>query len=104
MGTFDLSGQVSGPAIDSFLQNLLWERTIKHKNGENMEIFRLKGVLSVAGDDRRVLVQAVHELYDKQSTTPWGDSNHINRMVFIGKNLDKSVLYSQFEKCRVESS
>ena len=38
----------------------------------------------MVGQDRRVVVQAVHELYDKQQTTPWGNDDRINRMVFIG--------------------
>ena len=39
----------------------------------------------MAGEHRRILVQAVHELFDRQPTTPWGsEEQRVNRLVFIG--------------------
>jgi len=46
----------------------------------------LQGVVSVAQEPRRVLVQAVQELVDRQPTTPWGNGEQrVNRLVFIGE-------------------
>ncbi|CAH1243431.1 CBWD3 [Branchiostoma lanceolatum] len=53
------------------------------------------GVLSLRGCPRRCLLQAVHELYDLEETSPWPESEttrRINRLVFIGRNLDHGVL------------
>jgi hypothetical protein len=51
-----------------------------------ISVFSFQGVVSVRGNPRRVLLQAVHELYDRQDTTVWEqDTIRINRMVFIGE-------------------
>ena len=47
--------------------------------------FISQGLISVAGDGRRLVVQAVHELYDSFFTSEWEDEgDRINRLVFIG--------------------
>merc|ERR1711976_609277 len=98
--TFDLPGYIRLPLLDDFVQELLWEKTILDSTGQTMEIFRMKGVGSVKGESRRMLMQAVHELFDRQYTTPWQDGEtQTNRMVFIGRNLDKEVLLREFSKC-----
>jgi len=42
-------------------------------------------VLSLYSSSRRVIVQGVYELYEKMTTTEWGDEARINRLVFIGE-------------------
>ena len=34
---------------------------------------------------RRVIVQGVYELYEKMTSTEWGDDTRLNRLVFIGE-------------------
>ncbi|XP_078656335.1 zinc-regulated GTPase metalloprotein activator 1-like isoform X4 [Branchiostoma floridae x Branchiostoma belcheri] len=52
-----------------------------------------QGLLSLRGCPRRCLLQAVHELYDLEETSAWPESEtRINRLVFIGRNLDHGVL------------
>ena len=42
--------------------------------------------MSAEEEPRRILVQAVHEVFDRQATTAWESSDdRINRLVFIGK-------------------
>lgn len=103
--TFDLPGCVKKVSIDQFLQNLLWEKAICHPDGTPMEIFRLKGVLSISDSPKRVIVQAVHELFDFQYTSEWEtNEQRLNRMVFIGRNLDESVLQKCLISCLSEDS
>ena len=53
-----------------------------------------QGLISVAGDGRRLVVQAVHELYDSFFTSEWEDEgDRINRLVFIGTVVNQSVTH-----------
>ncbi|XP_014668249.1 PREDICTED: COBW domain-containing protein 1-like isoform X2 [Priapulus caudatus] len=45
--TFDVDGDVSEKQLDSFLEELLWEKTVKNAAGASMDILRLKGVVSM---------------------------------------------------------
>ncbi|ESO96758.1 hypothetical protein LOTGIDRAFT_176543, partial [Lottia gigantea] len=64
--------------------------------------FTLQGVLTLENEDICYIVQAVNELYDFQ-TTSWRDNPKINRFVFIGRNLEKSVLENHLYQCKVKS-
>lgn len=98
--TIDTDGDVNPTKLDSFLQHLLWEKDINGSSGHCMEIYRLKGVVSAQGEDRRVLVQAVHELYQTTPTTEWSEmEKKTNTLVFIGRYLDKVVLQKHFCAC-----
>ena len=44
-----------------------------------------QGVLSVVGETRRVIVQGVYELFEKEPSTEWGSEGRVNRLVFIGE-------------------
>ncbi|XP_019645792.1 PREDICTED: COBW domain-containing protein 1-like isoform X1 [Branchiostoma belcheri] len=91
--TVELSGDMDRDMFENFLQDLLWEKSIKNTKGETMDILRLKGLLSLRDCPRRCLLQAVHELYDLEETSAWPESEtRINRLVFIGRNLDHGVL------------
>ncbi|HEY3756063.1 MAG TPA: GTP-binding protein [Opitutaceae bacterium] len=63
------------------------------------DIYRMKGVLSVKGTDKRLVFQGVHMLFDAQFDRPWGNGPRTNTLVFIGKNLDRTKLTESFEAC-----
>ncbi|CAM9633926.1 unnamed protein product [Phaeothamnion confervicola] len=95
-------------------------------DGSAGEIYRIKGVLNVAGSDRRYVLQGVHELFDLTPSLPWEDAaaaadagaggrgdgggtaradaveTRLNKIVFIGKNLKKGLLQRGFDQCFVE--
>jgi len=72
-----------------FIGELLWT------DGGADRILRLKGVLSIAGDDRLHVLQGVHELFDIVPSRPWGaDEARETKMVFIGFGLDAAKLES----------
>uniref|UniRef100_A0A8I3WXS1 CobW C-terminal domain-containing protein n=1 Tax=Callithrix jacchus TaxID=9483 RepID=A0A8I3WXS1_CALJA len=81
-----------------FCYNLLWEKTVRNKDNHCMEVIRLKGLVSIKDKPQQVIVQGVHELYDLEETpVSWkGDTERTNRLVLIGRNLDKDILKQLF--------
>ena len=61
------------------------------------DIFRMKGVLNVKGEDRRQVFHGVHMMFDAQAERPWGSAPRINNLVFIGRDLDRAELEAGFE-------
>ena len=47
-----------------------------------LDIFRMKGVLSVQGWDERFVFQGVHMLFDGRPDRPWGKEVRHNKMIF----------------------
>jgi G3E family GTPase len=65
------------------------------------DILRAKGILDVAGDERRLVFQAVHMILEGDFQRPWSDKDaRESRMVFIGRDLDEAALRSGFEACQ----
>jgi G3E family GTPase len=61
------------------------------------DIFRMKGVLNVKGEDRRQVFHGVHMMFDAQAERPWGATPRNNSLVFIGRGLDRAELEAGFE-------
>ena len=77
-------------------------RAISARMGENL--FRSKGVLSIAGTDAKFLFQGVGMIFEGGFVeTVWepGEPRE-NRFVFIGKDLDKKALRDGFLACKCE--
>ncbi|XP_061585330.1 zinc-regulated GTPase metalloprotein activator 1 [Cololabis saira] len=95
--TFEVVGDLSEDALNSFIQDLLWEKKFRNKEGEPMIIIRLKGLVSFAGKAHQVMLQGVHELYELNETSQlWKESPRTNRLVFIGRKLDRDILQKNF--------
>ena len=77
--------------LNSWLSRLLRER--------GTDIFRMKGILAIAGSDRRFVFQGVHMLLDGRPDTPWGDRPQRSQVVFIGKQLDRTALHEGLASC-----
>ena len=63
------------------------------------DILRMKGVLNFRNEPRRYVFHGVHMIFDGQLERPWGDAARGNRMVFIGRKLDRAELEAGFESC-----
>ena len=64
------------------------------------DILRAKGILDVAGEDRRLVFQAVHMILEGDFQGQWKDGDkRYSRLVFIGRNLDEAKLREGFEAC-----
>jgi G3E family GTPase len=60
-------------------------------------ILRVKGLLAVQGEDAPRVVHAVqHERYPDSSLPAWPDEDHDSRLVFIVRDLPRSVLEKAF--------
>jgi G3E family GTPase len=88
------SGEVDGDKLNAWLSNLL--------QTQGADIFRMKGILTIAGEDLRFVFQGVHMLFDGSADRPWRpDETRKNELVFIGRNLDESALKDGFRACLV---
>ncbi|XP_015420508.1 PREDICTED: COBW domain-containing protein 2 isoform X2 [Myotis davidii] len=96
--TFEVPGNAKEESLNEFIQNLLWEKNVRNKDDECMEVIRLKGLVSIKDKPQQVIVQGVYELYDLEETPVcWrDDTERTNRLVFIGRNLDKDILKQLF--------
>jgi G3E family GTPase len=63
------------------------------------DILRMKGVLNLKGEARRYVFHGVHMIFDGQLERPWGAAERVNRLVFIGRKLERAELEAGFESC-----
>ncbi len=65
------------------------------------DILRSKGILDMAGETERYVIQGVHMLMDGNFLGPWpAGKPRGSRLVFIGRNLDGMALKEGFEACK----
>ncbi len=75
-----------------------WITELLRTQGQN--IFRMKGILNIAGDERRFVFQGVHMIFDGRIDRPWkATEDRKNQLVFIGRNLDETSLHKSFNAC-----
>lgn len=68
------------------------------------DLYRFKGVLSIAGVPEKFIFQGVHYLFTGLPGEEWEiDEKRVSRMVFIGKELPAEDLREGFEDCVVEA-
>jgi G3E family GTPase len=68
---------------------------------KGVDIFRMKGILSLKGDPRRFVFQGVHMLFDGQPGRAWeSGAQRANQLVFIGRALDRAELEAGLSACR----
>jgi G3E family GTPase len=88
----DLEGDVDGDRLNKWLGGLLRTR--------GADIFRSKGILAVAGSTQQYVFQGVHMLLIGESGREWRDGEvRRNRLVFIGRHLDRDELEGGFADC-----
>ncbi len=87
-------GTVDGQRLNHWIGGLLQTK--------GPDIFRMKGILNIDGEDNRYVFQGVHMLFDGTRDRPW-HKNEIrkNELVFIGRNLNETELKEAFRKCLV---
>ncbi|MGV3740745.1 MAG: CobW family GTP-binding protein [Burkholderiaceae bacterium] len=80
--------------LDEFLGHLV------QVYGPNM--LRYKGVLYMSGGERKVVFQGVHQMMGTDLGAKWEENEpRESKMVFIGKDLPKSIFISGLEQCLV---
>jgi G3E family GTPase len=90
-------GEMDGTKLNEWLDHLL--------SSKGVDIFRMKGILNVLGEDHRFVFQGVHMIFDGRSDRPW-QKNEVrkNEMVFIGRNLNATELKQGFLSCMKPSN
>jgi len=93
----EFDGELDLEKLDTWLTTLLREKGV--------HLFRCKGVLNVHGSDARYIFQGVHMLMGISSSDDgigraWKEGEaRTNRLIFIGRNLDREELNAEFQNC-----
>ncbi|GCL39719.1 cobalamin synthesis protein P47K [Sphaerospermopsis reniformis] len=88
------SGAIDGEKLNAWMSELL--------STKGTDIFRMKGILNIAGEDNRFVFQGVHMIFDGKADRPWKENEtRKNELVFIGRNLDEAKLKQDFMACIV---
>jgi G3E family GTPase len=90
----EVAGDLDIKRVNNWIGRLLRE--------QGTDIFRSKGILSISGWPDRYVFQGVHMLMDGGTDRPWKDDEpRVNKLVFIGRNLDRAALEEGFRSCLV---
>jgi len=88
------SGALDGEKLQQWMSKLL--------QTQGPDIFRMKGILNLAGEDHRFVFQGVHMLFEGTRDRLWKpEETRKNELVFIGRNLDEAKLREDFRACLV---
>ncbi len=93
--SIEKEGDLDQKKLQAWLSKLLSEKGI--------DIFRMKGFLSIHGDPDRFVFQGVHMIFSGKPDRPWGALPRRNQLVFIGRNLDEQDMRKSFESCLVKT-
>ncbi len=85
-GTFDAA------RLEQFLAVLV--------EGVGVDLFRFKGIISVAGMSQRIVLQGVQMLMGADEGRPWvAGEARISRLVFIGRDLPEREILDSLSRC-----
>lgn len=88
------SGELDGEKLNQWIGELL--------QNQGPDIFRMKGILNIAGEDNRYVFQGVHMLFNGIPDRPWKpQETRKNELVFIGRNLNAEQLKEGFRQCLI---
>ncbi|KAG7660265.1 P-loop containing nucleoside triphosphate hydrolase [Arabidopsis suecica] len=78
----------------------MWLGTLLMERSE--DIYRMKGLLSVHTMEERFVFQGVHDIFQGSPDRLWGrEEERVNKIVFIGKNLNREELEKGFKACLI---
>ena len=87
-----IPGEVHMLLVNEWIGDILKEK--------GNDIYRMKGVLAISGAPNKFVYQGVHMIFDGDFDEPWAFGEpRSNKLVFIGKNLDKDDLGASFTAC-----
>jgi len=73
-----------------------WVRILIGQHGE--KLLRIKGILNIAGRDKPIAVHGVqHMFHDPAELAEWPDDDRRSRIVFITRDLDRSVIEDKLD-------
>jgi G3E family GTPase len=81
---------------------MAWLQRLVIEQGQ--DLLRAKGIVDLAGSDRRFVFQGVHMMMDTELNRPWGAAETRNsRLVFIGRHLDRDEMLQGLRHCEADS-
>jgi G3E family GTPase len=87
-----LDGAIDAKRLDRWFGTLLGEK--------GTDLFRMKGIIHLAGEKNRFVFQGVHMLFDGRPERAWRQGEvRASDLVFIGRNLDRAELTEGFRRC-----
>jgi G3E family GTPase len=85
-------GDLDGVKLSQWFRDLLAEC--------GPQIMRMKGILNLRSDPDQFVFQGVHLLFEGRPGRAWAaDEERLNRLVFIGKQLNAEKITSGFQGC-----
>jgi G3E family GTPase len=94
-----IEGEFDFDKLREWLQRLLATR--------GQDIYRSKGIIAIVGEDNKFVFQGVHMIFKMSSSEELGmlcanwlpDEKRINKLCFIGKNLNRQELCEGLQTC-----
>jgi G3E family GTPase len=91
----EVEGNLDPASFMYFIQNIIREF--------GNDLYRFKGVLSVEGEGKKVVLQGVHMLYEIKPSQEWkSEEKRKSSIIFIGKNLERTLLTQGFISCKMQ--
>ncbi|MBE9069325.1 GTP-binding protein [Leptolyngbya cf. ectocarpi LEGE 11479] len=88
------NGELDKEKLNTWMSDLLQTK--------GPDIFRMKGILNIQGEDNRFVFQGVHMIFDGKTERPWKPTEtRKSELVFIGRNLNEAELREGFRACLV---
>ena len=94
-GIESLSLSIDEPLDSNRLEE--WIQDVLARWGAN--ILRIKGILSIAGEDRKLVLQAVNMMLEGDYVDKWSNRPRQSRLVFIGRQLERRALEEGLKAC-----
>ncbi len=87
--------------LQRWVEAILWEgETSDSTHRAAGEVLRMKGLISVADDPRRHVLQAVGQTYEITAGTQWPQgSDRTTKIIVIGADLRPDLLQEQLLSC-----
>ncbi len=90
--SISVKGAFNQATLRYWLSTLLFDRSDT--------VYRMKGIIHVAGREEKLIFQSVHRLFEDAIGEKWkADEEKISKIVFIGEKLDKEELQKGFTDC-----
>ena len=81
-----------GPRFGQFMNAMV--------NSHGPRLLRYKGILNLHGQDRRVVLQGVHQLMSHDVGNPWDHGERrMSKLVFIGIDLPRELMVRSLQQC-----
>jgi G3E family GTPase len=83
-----------GPRFGQFMNAMI--------NSHGPRLLRYKGILNMYGQNRKVVLQGVHQLMSHDVGAPWEQGEaRVSKLVFIGIELPRELIVRSLQQCLV---